>query len=107
MNKYINKNDFYGYINTNIKFHEIIAEIGQNSVLYEIFIAIEKLIKESQEILTKFPGIMISSFEQHKKISIAIEEGNVCLAEEAMLNHLNNIDKARLSIELNLINYHL
>ena len=107
MNKYINKNDIYGFISQNVKFHEIIAEIGQNSVLCEIFIAIEKLIRESQERLAKVPGIMISSFEQHKKIYIAIEEGNACLAEEAMLNHLNDINKAMISVELNIKNIHL
>jgi GntR family transcriptional repressor for pyruvate dehydrogenase complex len=106
MKKYINKNDIYGFINKNVKFHETIAEIGQNSVLYEIFIATEKLIRESQERLTKIPGIMISSFEEHKKICAAIEEGNACLAEEAMLDHLNNVNKAMISVELNIKNIH-
>ena len=102
MEKYINKDNIYGYIKTNVEFHEIIAEIGQNSILYEIFVSIRKLIKESQEMIIKYPGIMMNSFEQHKKICIGIEEGNACLAEEAMLYHLENINQAIITVESNL-----
>lgn len=100
MKRCIAKNNISKYIATNIKFHEIIAEIAQNHVLYEIFIAIKRLLKESQEMIIKYPGIMVHSLEYHEKIYRAIEEGKACVAEEAMLAHLDDVNKALVSVEI-------
>jgi len=94
MKRCIAKNKISEYIATNVKFHEIIAEITQNRVLYEVFTAVKGLLKESQEMIIKYPGIMGHSFKYHKKICRAIEEGKACVAEEAMLAHLDDVNKA-------------
>lgn len=100
MKRCIVENNISEYIAINMKFHEIIAEIAQNRVLYEIFIAVKRLLKESQEMIIKCPGIMVRSLEYHEKIYRAIEEGKACVAEEAMFAHLDDVNKALISVEI-------
>lgn len=87
------------FITSDIKFHESIAEAAQNRVLYEIFIAVRSLIKESQEELVKDPGIMKCSLEYHRQIFEAIKKQNASEAEIAMYNHLDNIEKTLMRLE--------
>lgn len=87
------------FISTDVKFHEIIAEIAQNRVLYEIFIVVKKLLRESQKMLVKYPGIMETSCKDHERIYHAIKEGMTCKAEKAMIIHLENVSKAFESIQ--------
>jgi len=100
MKRCVAKNNISEYIATNLKFHETIAEIAQNRVLYEVFIAVKSLLKESQEMIIKYPGIMERSLKYHKKIYRAIKEGKACVAEEAMLVHLGDVNKALISSEI-------
>ena len=99
MKKYTENNNVSKFIKTNVKFHETIAEIGQNNVLYEIFIIVKNLLTESQEMVIKFPGIMEHSLQAHEKIYQAIKEGKACEAEQAMLAHLENIAQALTNIK--------
>jgi len=91
MKSFIAKNNVSKYIATNVKFHETIAEIAQNRVLYEIFIVVKNLLTESQEAIIKYPGIMNNSLKDHEKIYQAIKEGKICEAGKVMLAHLENI----------------
>jgi len=100
MKQCINKNDISKYILTNIIFHETVAEIAQNRILYEFFVAIKRLLKESQVMIIKYPGIMELSLKQHEIIYKAIKKGKKCEAEEAMLIHLNDIGKALVYSEI-------
>ena len=88
------------FIIADIEFHEAIAEATQNRILYELFAAVHGLLKKSQEEVIKYPGIIKCSLEYHKKIFNAIKERNVYRAKEEMLAHLDNIDKALISLEV-------
>jgi len=99
MKKFVAKNDVSEYINTNVEFHETIAEMAQNRVLYEIFISIRGLLKEFQEAIVKQPGIMNRSLEYHEKIFKAIKEKNACRAKEEISAHLEDVGKALISLE--------
>ncbi len=99
MKKFTSNNDTINFIKTNVEFHQTIAEIGQNHVLYEIFIIVKNLLTESQEAIIKFPGIMEHSLQDHEEIYQAIKEGRVYDAEQAMLNHLEHVGKTLQSIE--------
>ena len=98
LKKFTTKKDASNFIKTDVKFHETIAEIGQNKVLYEIFKIVKNLLTESQEIVIKFPGIIEHSLQAHEKIYQAIKEGKVYEAEQAMLAHLENISQALINI---------
>jgi len=99
LKRFTAKKDTSNFIKTDVKFHETIAEIGQNNVLYEIFIIVKNLLTESQEMVIKFPGIMEHSLQAHEKIYQAIKEGKACEAEQAMLAHLENIAQALTNIK--------
>jgi GntR family transcriptional repressor for pyruvate dehydrogenase complex len=86
------------FITADIKFHEVIAEAAQNRVLYEIFTAIHNLYRESQEAVIEYPGIMKCSLKYHNKIFKAIKEGDALKAKEEMFAHLDNVNKALISI---------
>ena len=90
------------FILTDVKFHETIAEIAQNRILYEIFIVVKNLLIESQEMVIKYPGIMEHSLKDHEKIYQAIKEAKACEAEKAMLAHLEHVGQALRSMEKDL-----
>lgn len=102
MRKFTTNDDASNYIDTNVKFHQIIAEIAQNHVLYEMFIVVKNLLRESQETIIKYPGIMEHSLQVHEKIYQAIKEGKACEAEKAMLAHLEHVGQALRSMEKDL-----
>ena len=104
MKKYTANNDDSKFINTNVKFHQTIAEIAQNRVLYEIFIIVKNLLTESQKTIIKFPGIMEQSLQDHEKIYQAIKEGKAHEAEKAMLAHLEHVGIALPVMEKNVYN---
>ncbi|MEQ9716144.1 MAG: FadR/GntR family transcriptional regulator, partial [Candidatus Asgardarchaeum sp.] len=99
MKKFVAKNNVSEYIDTNVEFHETIAEAAQNRVLYEILTAVRGLLKESQETIVKHPGIMNRSLEYHEKIFKAIKERNAFRAKEEMFAHLDDVEKTLISLE--------
>ena len=90
----------YGFVTEDIKFHESIAEAAQNRVLYEIFVTIRSLLRKAQEEVVKYPGIMKRSLKDHQKIFEAIERQDVSKAKKAMFDHLDDVEKALMSLEL-------
>ena len=98
--KVVNNRSNSKFISADIKFHEAIAEAAQNRVLYEVFISIHSLLRESQEMVVKYPGIMKRSLGYHEKIYSAIKEKKVCVAKEAMLDHLDDVNKALKSLRI-------
>jgi len=87
------------FILTDVKFHEIIAEIAQNRILYEMFIVVKNLLIESQEMVIKYPGIMEHSLQAHEKIYQAIKEGKAYEAGNAMFAHLEHVGQVLQSME--------
>ena len=90
----------YEFVTEDIKFHESIAEAAQNRVLYEIFIAVRSLLRKAQEEVIKYPGIMKRSLEYHQKIFEAIKKQNISEAERVMFNHLDDVEKALMNLEV-------
>jgi len=90
----------YGFITEDLKFHESIAEAARNRVLYEIFITIRLLLRKAQEEVVKYPGIMKRSLKYHQQIFEAIKKQNVLKAERAMFAHIDDVEKALMSLEV-------
>jgi len=99
MSKKANHNP-YEFITEDIKFHESIAEAAQNRVLYEIFITIRLLLRKAQEEVIRYPGIMKRSLKYHQQIFKAIKMQNISKAERAMVDHLDDVEKALMSLEV-------
>lgn len=99
MNEKVNY-DPYEFVTEDIKFHESIAEAAQNRVLYEIFIAVRLLLRKAQEEVVKYPGIMKRSLKYHQQIFEAIKKQNVLKAERDMFAHINDVEKALMSLEV-------
>jgi len=88
------------FVNADIRFHEAIAEAAQNRVLYEIFVAVRLLLRKAQEEVIKYPGIMKRSLKYHQQIFEAIKKQNVSKAERVMFDHLDDVEKALMSLEV-------
>ena len=99
MSEKVNQNP-YGFVTEDIKFHESIAKAAQNKVLYEIFVTIRSLLRKAQEEVVKYPGIMKRSLIYHQKIFEAIKKQNVSKAKRVMFNHIDDVEKALMSLEL-------
>lgn len=99
MNEKVN-HDPYGFVTEDIKFHESIAEAAQNRVLYEIFVAVRLLLRKAQEEVIKYPGIMKRSFKYHQQIFEAIKKQNALKAERDMFAHIEDVEKALMSLEV-------
>ena len=97
MNKKANQN-VHAFISADIRFHEAIAEAAQNRVLYEIFITVRLLLREAQEEVIKYPGIIGRSLKYHQQIFEAIKKQNVSKAKRAMFDHLDDVEKALASL---------
>jgi len=94
------KHNPYEFVTEDIRFHEAIAEAAQNRVLYEIFIAVRSLLKKAQEEVIKYPGIMKRSLKYHQQIFESIKKQNVSKAERAMFDHLDDVEKTLMSLEV-------
>lgn len=92
--------DTHDFVTADIRFHEAIAEAAQNRVLYEIFIAVRLLLRKAQEEVVKYPGIMKRSLKYHQQIFEAIKKQNVLKAERAMFAHIDDVEKALMSLEV-------
>lgn len=88
------------FITADIAFHEAVAEAAQNRVLYELFTAVRHLLWTAQETVVKSPGIMKRSLRHHQQIFEAIKQQDVVAAEKAMFMHLDDVEKALISLEV-------
>ena len=74
-----------------IDFHTAVALASQNVILYEIITALRHLqILSNLEVL-RSPGILSRTYQYHKNIFYAIKDRNAELAQQIMLEHINDV----------------
>lgn len=82
------------------EFHDLLAEISQNSALKLIFELCYELLSKSREATMNLPGQPTKTVEDHRRIATAVIEGSSVNASKLMRQHLKkaqkNLDSASL-----------
>jgi len=92
MKKNIDHQD--AFISSGIRFHRLIAEIGQNEVLILVWDMLANLIRTSQNKIYRIPWSPRKALAAHKKIYRALEARDPEKAVEAMKQHMLEEEKA-------------
>ena len=95
MKKNIDHQD--AFISSGIRFHRLIAEIGQNEVLILVWDMLANLIRTSQNKIYRIPWSPKKALAAHKKIYRALEARNPKKAVEAMKQHMLVEEKALMA----------
>jgi GntR family transcriptional repressor for pyruvate dehydrogenase complex len=92
MKKNIDHQD--AFISSGIRFHRLIAEIGQNEVLILVWDMLANLIRTSQNKIYRIPWSPKKALAAHKKIYHALEARDAKKAAKAMKQHMLEEEKA-------------
>jgi len=95
MKKNIDHQD--AFISSGIRFHRLIAEIGQNEVLILVWDMLANLIRTSQNKIYRIPWSPKKALAAHKKIYRALEARDSKKAVEAMKQHMLEEEKALMA----------
>jgi GntR family transcriptional repressor for pyruvate dehydrogenase complex len=95
MKKNIDHRD--AFISSGIRFHRLIAEIGQNEVLILVWDMLANLIRTSQNKIYRIPWSPKKALAAHKKIYHALEARDPKKAVEAMRQHMLEEEKALMA----------
>jgi GntR family transcriptional repressor for pyruvate dehydrogenase complex len=95
MKKNIDHQD--AFISSGIRFHRLIAEIGQNEVLILVWDMLANLIRTSQNKIYRIPWSPKKALAAHKKIYRALEARDSQKAVEAMKQHMLEEEKALMA----------
>ncbi|WP_166346412.1 FadR/GntR family transcriptional regulator [Phytoactinopolyspora limicola] len=75
----------------NLNFHRTIAAAGGNTILAEVIDSIVFIHAEEQREILRLHGDEDRDFEEHRRITELIVDGNVDAARQAMHEHLDNV----------------
>ncbi len=92
MKKNIDHQD--AFISSGIRFHRLIAEIGQNEVLILVWDMLANLIRTSQNKIYRIPWSPRKALAAHRKIYRALEARDSKKAVEAMKQHMLEEEQA-------------
>jgi GntR family transcriptional repressor for pyruvate dehydrogenase complex len=92
MKKNIDHQD--AFISSGIRFHRLIAEIGQNEVLILVWDMLANLMRKSQNKIYRVSWLPRKALAGHKKIYLALEARDPLKAVEAMRQHMMEEEKA-------------
>jgi GntR family transcriptional regulator, transcriptional repressor for pyruvate dehydrogenase complex len=85
------------FITSGIRFHRLIAEIGQNEILLLIWDTLANLIRRSHDKIYRISRSPKRSLQAHKRIYLALKARDSQKASEAMKRHMLEEEKALLS----------
>lgn len=77
-------------------FHDIIYQASRNTRLIQIINNLREQIQRFRTTSLAFPGRMKEAIEEHKKMTEAIAERNVQLAQNLALEHIENAENSML-----------
>ncbi len=90
--------DIDKFIDHDNKFHVYLVGAIQNRLLEGIMKSIHELMRDSQGLILKEGNIKNRSLDFHRKILIALKEGDADLARSCMLSHISDIESEMYSI---------
>jgi DNA-binding FadR family transcriptional regulator len=95
-----NLNHQEAFISSGIRFHRLIAEIGQNEVVILVWDMLANLMRKSQSKIYRIPWSPRKALAAHKKIYRALEARDPQKAVEEMKHHMLEEEKAlKASVE--------
>ena len=77
-----------------IKMHELFAEAAENPMLSRFMESISQLTMTSRRYTVRQPGILEQSTKDHRRIVRALKTRDPEVSREAMLVHLNHVEKS-------------
>jgi len=90
---YCEKEDKENFSKMDYEFHKRLAESTHNKVIKSFFSIIFPLLKYSISETTKIPGVMIETYEDHKKIFNYIKKRDAESAKYSMREHMKFVKK--------------
>jgi GntR family transcriptional repressor for pyruvate dehydrogenase complex len=90
MESAIEQNDHLRVTAMDEKFHDIIGNAGQNSLLYQMIENICSVLNEAREAVLGMPGRAMRSLNEHWVIYEAIKASDPDQAKQAMTQHIKN-----------------
>jgi GntR family transcriptional repressor for pyruvate dehydrogenase complex len=92
-----NIDDQEAFITSGIRFHRLIAEIGQNEILILIWDTLADLIRRSHDRIYRIARSPRRSLDAHKKIYLALKKRDSGKAIQAMKKHMLEEEEALLT----------
>ena len=93
-------NDPVVFLQTDVELHKKIIDITNNPILSRILESVSKLGFASRSRTNDLPGLRQQTVVDHQAIVTALEKREPHVAQEAMLRHLNNIErKLKMSLK--------
>lgn len=81
------------FLKADLALHKKITEIARNSVLTSMYDSISQLNLASRSRTNEIPGLREQSHKDHQQIVTALETRDAQAAQQAMLQHLNNVEQ--------------
>ena len=88
-----NIGDPAAFLKTDLELHNLITQAANNPILSRVMSSISKLGLASRSRTTSIPGVIPKTVEDHGAIVDALKARDADAAQQAMLNHLNNVEK--------------
>jgi GntR family transcriptional repressor for pyruvate dehydrogenase complex len=85
--------DSAAFLQADLELHKNITKAAQNPILNRIADSIGKLALASRSRTVGIPGIQTETIEHHRAIVAALKAHDAEAAQQAMLQHLNNVEQ--------------
>lgn len=85
--------DHQAFLETDLELHERITEAARNPILSRFMASISRLGRASRSRTVEIPGVRQRSLKDHQAIVKALKARDPEAARQAMLQHLNNVEK--------------
>jgi GntR family transcriptional repressor for pyruvate dehydrogenase complex len=85
--------DPQAFLQADVEFHDLITRIAANPILSRVMTSIRQLSSASRARTGHLPGITRQSVEDHRLIVEALKHHDSKAASEAMLAHLDNVER--------------
>lgn len=85
--------DHEAFLQADVELHEKIAEAARNPILSRFMASISQLGLASRRRTVEIPGVPWQAVEDHQAIVAALKARDAEAARQAMLQHLNNVEK--------------
>lgn len=89
-----NVDDHPAFIEADIRLHDLISQVANNSLLSRIVASVSELTRASRMRTTEIAGVPNQVVEDHRKIIEALKAQDPDAAKQAMLAHLNHVEQS-------------
>ena len=86
--------DYNAFLQSDIELHSIIATASRNPILIRFMDSISQLGLASRQQTVKIPNLAREGVDNHRALVAALKAHNPEAAKQAMLEHLNNVEKS-------------